>query len=89
MFGDDPDFQKLVPIAPAIIYEMREEFRAKFDIVIKEMKHFVLRKSQEKAEEIYAIRKCVSDVRTACDDECTVKINTFHHLKKEVCLCYE
>nr|KAJ3419777.1 Dynein regulatory complex subunit 3 [Polyrhizophydium stewartii] len=84
MFGEDADFQKLVPIAPSIIYEMREEFRAKFEIVVKELKHFVLRKSQEKAEEIAQLRKCVSDVKGASDKECMKRFEEFQHKKKEL-----
>ncbi|KAI8915048.1 hypothetical protein BC831DRAFT_488112 [Entophlyctis helioformis] len=84
MFGEDHDFQKLVPIAPSIIYEMREEYRAKFDIVIKELKHFVLRKSQDKAEEIAQVRKCISDVKGASDAQCLEKLEAFQHKKKEL-----
>ncbi|KAH6601697.1 hypothetical protein BASA61_001901 [Batrachochytrium salamandrivorans] len=83
MFGEDLDFQKLIPIAPSVISEMREEYRAKFDIVIKELKHFVLRKSQEKKEEIRQLNQCISDVKGASDDECTQKFHLFQHKKKE------
>ncbi|EGF76279.1 hypothetical protein BATDEDRAFT_92813 [Batrachochytrium dendrobatidis JAM81] len=83
MFNDDPDFQKLIPIAPSIIYEMREEFRAKFDIIIKELKHFVLKKSQEKAKEIQQLHKCIDNVKGASDDLCMQKFQKFQHTKKE------
>lgn len=84
MFGEDEDFKKLVPIAPAIIYEMREEFRAKFEVVIKEMKHFVLKKSHEKAEEIAMIRKCIQDVKSESDRDCMVKLEAYQHDRKLV-----
>lgn len=36
---NDPDFRRLVPIAPAIIFEMKEDFRAKFEVIVSELKH--------------------------------------------------
>eukprot|EP00842_Homolaphlyctis_polyrhiza_P002068 jgi/Hompol1/2862/HPOL_003040-RA len=84
MFGEDLDFQKLVPIAPSIIYEMREEFRAKFDIVVKELKHFVLKKSQEKAEEVAQLKKCINGVKGSSDELCKIKLESFQHKKKEL-----
>ena len=84
MFGEDPDFQKLIPIAPSIINEMKEEFRAKFEVVIKEMKHYVLKKSQEKEEEVTMIKQCISNVKIERDRECIKELESYMHRKKEV-----
>lgn len=84
MFDADADFQKLIPIAPAIITDMKEEFRAKFEIVIKEMKHFILKKSSEKEEELLMIQTCIGDVKGESDRECMQKLELFYHQKKEV-----
>jgi hypothetical protein len=84
MFDEDLDFIKLVPIAPAIINDMKEEFRAKFEIVVKELKHFVLKKSAEKEEETNQIKKSTDKVRAASNAKCEEKLNAFYHQKKEV-----
>lgn len=84
MFDDDLDFIKLVPIAPAIINDMKEEFRAKFEIVVKELKHFVLKKSAEKEEETYLIKNSTDKVKASSDENCKLKLNAFYHQKKEV-----
>ncbi len=84
MFDEDADFKKLLPIAPAILSDMKEEFRAKFEVVVKEMTLFVLKKSQEKDEELYLIKKAVNDVKGGSDKECLAKLDTFYHQKKEV-----
>ncbi|KAI8911701.1 hypothetical protein EDD86DRAFT_224677 [Gorgonomyces haynaldii] len=84
MFGDDPDFQKLVPIAPAIIFELREDYRAKFDIIIQELKLFQLKKSQERTDEMNMVDRALSEVNGASDKICMEKLEIFQHQKKEL-----
>lgn len=84
MFNEDPDFKKLLPIAPTIINDMKEEFKAKFDIVLKEFKLFVMKKTQEKDEEVAMIEGCIADVLTDANKENLVKLERFYHQKKEV-----
>jgi hypothetical protein len=84
MFNDDPDFQKLVPIAPAIIYEMREDYRAKFDVIVQELKHFELKKSKERLDEIAALKLGLAHVKGKSDKECKIKLEQFNHKRKEV-----
>ena len=84
MFNDDGDFKKLLPVAPTILSDMKEEFRAKFEIVVKESKLFVLKNSHEKEEEVRLIQKCLTDETTASNNACLVKLEVFNHQKKEV-----
>lgn len=84
MFNDDPDYKKLLPIAPTVLTDMKEEFRAKFDVVVKEFKVYVLKKSSEKDEEISMIYKCINDVKRDSDKECLVKLELFYKQKKQV-----
>jgi hypothetical protein len=84
MFDEDADFKKIIPVAPAIISDLKEEFRAKFEIVIKEMKHFILKKTHEKDEELDMIQCCINDVKGETDKDCLLKIEDFYHQKKEV-----
>ncbi|KAJ3337137.1 Dynein regulatory complex subunit 3 [Kappamyces sp. JEL0680] len=84
MFNDDADFKKLLPIAPTILSDMKEEFRAKFGIVVKEFKLYVLKNSQDKDDEYNMIHKCLADVKGASDKECLAKLEVFYHQKKEL-----
>jgi hypothetical protein len=84
MFDEDVDFKKIVPIAPAIISDLKEEYRAKFDIVVREMKHLVMKKTSEKDEEVLMIQLCIKDVKGESDNECLKKIKEFYHDKKYV-----
>lgn len=81
---DDMDFKKLVPIAPAIIFEMREDFRAKFDVIINELKHHQLKKSRERAEEYDLVYAALNEVKDISDSECKRRLESFQHSKKEV-----
>ncbi|KAJ3321556.1 Dynein regulatory complex subunit 3 [Boothiomyces sp. JEL0866] len=84
MFDEDQDYKRLLPIAPAILSDMKEEYRAKFEIVVKELKHFVLKKSQEKQDETNAIWACLENVKSTSDKECLHKLEVFHHKKKQL-----
>ncbi|KAJ3262588.1 Dynein regulatory complex subunit 3 [Boothiomyces macroporosus] len=84
MFDEDQDYKRLLPIAPAILSDMKEEYRAKFEIVVKEFKHFVLKKSQEKQDETNAILSCLDGVKSTSDKECLNKLELFHHQKKQL-----
>jgi hypothetical protein len=81
---DDPDFHKLAPIAPAIIFEMKEDFRAKFDVIVNELKHLQLKKSRERNEEHDLVYAALNEVKNASDAECKKKLEAFQHSKKEV-----
>jgi hypothetical protein len=86
MFNDDYDFNKLLPIGPAQINEIKEEYRVKFEIAINEMKHFVLKRSNDKKDEIKALMACVANVKGGLDKEAIARLNEFQHNKKVVCL---
>lgn len=84
MFNEDADFKKLLPIAPAIISDLRDEFGAKFEIVVKEFKHLVLKKSAEKDEEIAMIQRCLNGVKKTSDKHSLERLEVYSHQKKEV-----
>ena len=84
MFNEDPDYKKLLPIAPTVLTDMKEEFRAKFDVVVKEFKVYVLKKTSEKDEEINMIYKCIGDVKRDSDKESLAKLELFYKQKKQV-----
>ena len=64
--------------------DMKEEYRAKFDIIIKEFKLYVLKKTQEKDLEWEMINKCIADVKRDSDKESLVKLELFYKQKKQV-----
>jgi hypothetical protein len=88
MFAEDYDFQKLLPVGPVQINDMKEEYRAKFDIAVNELKHFVLKRSGDKADEIESLKSCLSSVKAESDQKSILKLQEFQHQKKEV-LIYE
>jgi hypothetical protein len=81
---DEPDFKKLVPIAPAIIFEMKEDFRAKFDVIVNELKHHQLKKSRERLDEYDVVYASLKEVKDISDMECKNKLEKFQKTKKEV-----
>ena len=84
MFNDDYDFNKLLPIGPAQINEIKEEYRAKFEIAVEEMKHFVLKRSNDKKDEVKALMECVLRVKGEADKEAISRLDEFQHNKKMV-----
>ncbi len=84
MFLEDLDSKKLLPIGPAQISELRDIYREKFEIVINELKHFVLKRSHDKKEEIASLESCMKNVRYEVDKEGKKRLNEFLHDKKEV-----
>lgn len=86
MFSEDFDAQKLLPIGPVQINELKEEYRTKFEIVVNELKHFVLKRSNDKKDEIQSLETCIQGVKNESDQEAAHRLNEFLHQKKEVCL---
>ncbi|KAJ3041156.1 Dynein regulatory complex subunit 3 [Rhizophlyctis rosea] len=84
MFSDDPDFQKLRLVSADHIAELREEFRAKFEVVVGELRHFVLKRTQEKRDEMGMFHKCTGEAKSLRDGECVEELEGFMHLKKQL-----
>ena len=84
MFTEDFDAQKLLPIAPNQINELREDYKEKIEIVINELKHFVMKRSNDKKEEIKSIEICMKNARNDSDKESRKRLDQFMHDKKEV-----
>ncbi|KAJ3037779.1 Dynein regulatory complex subunit 3 [Rhizophlyctis rosea] len=84
MFNDDPDFQKLRLISPDHVHELREEYRAKFEVIVGELKHFVLKRTQEKKDEFEMFERCTKEAKGVMDDECVRELDRFQHLKKQL-----
>lgn len=85
MFMEDADAQKLLPIGPTQINDLKEEYREKFEIVIDELKYIVLKRSKDKKEEIESLAICMKSVREEGDKEGRKRLDQFMHEKKEVC----
>ncbi|RKO84920.1 hypothetical protein BDK51DRAFT_12687, partial [Blyttiomyces helicus] len=87
MFYDDPDAQKLYRVSPEQIAELREEYPlhplAKFEVVVTDLKHFVLKQSQEKSDEMAMFRQCLHDTKAESDEEGVKCINEYQHMKKQ------
>jgi hypothetical protein len=84
MFLEDFDAQKLLPIGPTQINELKDEYREKFEIVVDELKYFVLKRSKDKNEEILSLELCMKNVLDETDMEGKKRLDEFMHAKKEV-----
>ncbi|KAJ3415179.1 Dynein regulatory complex subunit 3 [Chytridiales sp. JEL 0842] len=82
MFLEDADYQKLLPVAKERILDLQDDYHAKFDIILNELKHFVLKKHHEKEDEIAMFRNCLASSKKEVDDDCIKKINDYSHFKK-------
>ncbi|KAJ3287744.1 Dynein regulatory complex subunit 3 [Borealophlyctis nickersoniae] len=84
MFHEDPDFSKLSPISTDQVNDLKEEYHAKFEVVTNELKHFVLRRSQEKSDEMAMFKSCLREAKGERDEECIKQLNRYQHLKKQL-----
>ncbi|TPX64203.1 hypothetical protein SpCBS45565_g06062 [Spizellomyces sp. 'palustris'] len=85
LFTEDPDFQRFAPIiTPEPFTDLRDEYQAKFDVVINELKHFVLKRSTEKQEELEMFRKCLIETKEKTDAESWGKCKKFSGIKKRI-----
>lgn len=82
MFGTCPDFKRLLPIAPSMINELRDDYRANFEIVSKELKFFSLQKSTERKQEAEMLGAAIHDTLIKSDFKCVQKLQEFNHAKK-------
>jgi hypothetical protein len=82
MFNEDKDFERIQSVAPVQINDLKDQYRAKFEIVVDELKHFVLKRSEDKKEEINSLMACINGVMKETDSVSVVKIKEFMHNKK-------
>ncbi|ORX37504.1 outer arm dynein light chain 1 [Piromyces finnis] len=82
MFEQDPDFHKLNILAPEKIQDLNEDYRAKFEIIIIEMKDFILKKHSEVQEEKELITKAIEDAKAETDSKGIKLVNDLEHRKK-------
>ncbi|KAJ3027082.1 UNVERIFIED_CONTAM: Dynein regulatory complex subunit 3 [Siphonaria sp. JEL0065] len=84
MFNSDPDYQKLMPINPDRTMDLMEEYRAKFEVVVNEMRHFALKKRAEMDDELKQFNECLAGTKKETDGECIKMLNTYSHFKKKL-----
>jgi len=82
MFEQDPDFHKIKILAPDKIQDLNEDYRAKFDIIIIEMKDFILKKHSEVQEEKELITRAIEDAKAETDAKGIKLVNDLEHRKK-------
>jgi len=82
MFEQDPDFHKIKILAPDKIQDLNEDYRTKFEIVIVEMKDFILKKHSEVQEEKELITKAIEDAKAETDAKGIQLVNDLEHRKK-------
>ncbi|KAI9357346.1 hypothetical protein DFJ73DRAFT_821505 [Zopfochytrium polystomum] len=84
MLSEDQDYQRILPVAKERIMDLQEAYAAKFEVVLNELKHFVLKKHAEKNDEIAAFHDCLNATKNEIDAECLTKLNKYSHFKKQM-----
>ncbi|KAI8800945.1 hypothetical protein BJ742DRAFT_839578 [Cladochytrium replicatum] len=84
MFGADPDFRRLFPIAREAITELKDEYRLKFEAISVELKNTVLKKHGEKQGELSMFKTCVNEAKSERDQECLKQIDRYQNTKKKM-----
>lgn len=84
IFKDDKDLAKYRHLADQMLKELHDDFKVKLDIVITELRHFVLKQVEIRADEIKLYQKCTDDVKGEVDKECISRIRAFIKYKKHV-----
>ncbi|KAI8834562.1 hypothetical protein BJ741DRAFT_565416 [Chytriomyces cf. hyalinus JEL632] len=84
MFGTDPDFQRLLPVCLERTTDLQEEYRAKFEVVVNELKYFALKKRTEMNDEMNSFNECIQQTKIETDGECIAMLNHYSHFKKQL-----
>jgi hypothetical protein len=84
MFSDDKDLKKFRILAAVELDEMQETFRAKINVVVNEMKHFIIKQHAIREEELKMFNRCLVDSKTEMDNQSIVRIHQFQRDKKKV-----
>ncbi|KAI8622252.1 hypothetical protein BC830DRAFT_1163028 [Chytriomyces sp. MP71] len=84
MFTSDPDFQRLFPVCQERTTDLQEEYRAKFEVVVNELRHFALKKRAEMNDEAKSFNDCIHQTKNETDGECIKMLNNYSHYKKKL-----
>ncbi|KAJ1564306.1 Dynein regulatory complex subunit 3 [Cladochytrium tenue] len=82
MMGEDQDYQRILHTAPDRLTELQEAYRAKFEVVVDELKQFVLRRHAEKQEEEAMFDECLRTAKADVDRSCRERMDAYSHEKK-------
>lgn len=84
MFADDKDLKKFRTLASMELDELQETCRAKINIVVNELKFFVIKQHNAREEESRMFKKCLSDAKNENDSQSIIRIRQFQKEKKRV-----
>ncbi|TPX46229.1 hypothetical protein SeMB42_g03779, partial [Synchytrium endobioticum] len=83
MFSDDKDFVRLQPLDVDRISDIREQYRAKFDVSVNELIHFVMKRHQERVNEIHGFHLAIEEARAPGDADAIKELDRFMRGKKQ------
>ncbi|KAI9002253.1 hypothetical protein BC832DRAFT_560967 [Gaertneriomyces semiglobifer] len=82
---EDPDFRLFATlISPDPFTDLHDEFQTKCEVVINELKNFVLRRVKERQEEEGMFMDCLKSAREKVDGECMERLKAFGGVKKRL-----
>ncbi|KAI8830849.1 hypothetical protein BC829DRAFT_426505 [Chytridium lagenaria] len=84
MFLEDVDYQRLYISAPDRIQDLQDDYRAKFEVVVNELRHFVLKRHSERQEEHKSFMDCMQNAKGEIDGECLKALDKYSHYKKQM-----
>ncbi len=84
MFQQDQDIKTLIPLAESVMRDIVDGYRAKFAVVVGELKHDVLKQKEVRDEEIKLYRRCIDEASQNLDLESIVRVQDFQRSKKRV-----
>lgn len=84
MFESDKDFKRLLPIADQTISEKKEDYRVRFEIIVSELKNFVMKQHDARDEELRMFFECLDDTKTEANNDSLKKIDSFQYNQKRV-----
>ncbi|KAJ3198692.1 Dynein regulatory complex subunit 3, partial [Dinochytrium kinnereticum] len=84
MFIEDMDYQRLQIAATDRILDLQDDYRAKFEIVVNELRHFVLKRHSERQDEHKSFKDCINNAKGEVDSECLKALDRYSHYKKQM-----
>ncbi|KAI9138714.1 hypothetical protein BKA69DRAFT_1090274 [Paraphysoderma sedebokerense] len=82
MFSQDNEFRKLQSLSKDAVTEIIENYRARFEIILNELKHAILKQHHLRSDEYSFFKQCIGDAKDEVDSLGIRQINQFMHEKK-------
>lgn len=83
LFDDDVELKKYKSLAPQELQDLEEDCKAKINVLIAELKHFIIKQHSIREDEMEMFSKSLNEAKSETDGVCIVKIHEFQREKKK------